>query len=144
MLISLLFFSTLANAATCPDLTGEYVCPAFGDSQPESPLTVDQRTWRGVTEYTYTFEKLHPPGKPREPLVSKVRYSPRGEVEDGRLYRCEGRRISILGSPDAKQIQLHFRENRTGDYVVVYANRDGTGKPREVQRCVEAWFRRRR
>lgn len=143
MLIPLFLFSSLANAATCPDLTGDYVCPAYGDSQPESPLNVDQRTWRRVTEYTYTFENLHPPGKPREPLVSKVRYSPRGENDDGRLFRCDGRLLSILDSPESKKIQQHYRESRTGDYVVIYVNRDGTGTPREVQRCVADDRRRR-
>lgn len=137
MFLVLIFSSTLASAASCPDLSGDYICPAFGSEQPASPLNVDQKTWRGITEYTYTFENLHPPGKPRDDLVYKSKASLDGETdEEGMIYRCEGRRLSIYNPKNSKSVQQHFREDRTGDYVVVYVSRDGSGTPKEVQRCI--------
>jgi hypothetical protein len=123
----------------CPDLVGNYVCPAYGPNQPRSPMAVSESADGEVTTYTYTFKNLHPDGHPNDPSASSTRYSVAGIVDDKSVtWKCEGDRLQIIQSDLAKPIQEHFREKSTGDYVVVRVARDAASTSTEVQRCVNA------
>ncbi len=142
MMFFLILLTPIVHAASstpsyCPDLTGDYTCPAYGDTQPESRMNVDLQSWNGVTTYIYTFEDIHPPGKPNEPTVLEAHYSIDGEIHDDQVFRCENDRLAIFDRYEPNRVQFHTREKGTGDYIVTFANRDGSDAPKIVQRCVE-------
>lgn len=111
---TLIFFSSGSQAA-CPNLSGNYICPAR-KTQPSSPMVVTQsEDASSVTTYSYLFQF--------SPTPALSRASEKGEFSDGFIYSCDKDGLWILPEilPEKTIFQRHFL-NEHGDYVVTLGN----------------------
>jgi hypothetical protein len=96
--------------ADCPNLSGVFLCPAYGTSQPADTMTVTQAVTNGVTTYTYAFQTLG---------TSTSSASPAGIIDQGMLKFCDNNKLYLgeISGAHAGLVQAHFIDPQ-GDYVV--------------------------
>jgi hypothetical protein len=97
--------------ADCPNLSGNFLCPAYGPTQPASPMTVTQTETNGVTTYVYAFPNLG---------TSSSSASSDGLIEDNLLKFCDNDKLYLgeIAGDHAGEVQTHFIDAQ-GNYVVL-------------------------